>query len=138
LIHLTVAKSIKEIRYYQKRSDCLFLSKKPFRDLCREIAEKVSDEMYGAFNLRGFKDGRFSLEAVLVLQMAAEKFVCDYLAMAYIPIERCGFNGSQECAFHRKAVTVIPKDLHLVKFFYDSLGVGHPLVGTTGPPKSVG
>src|SRR5438552_3006962 len=79
-----------------------------------------------------------ALEDVLVLQMAAEKFVCDYLAMAYIPIKRCEFNGSQECAFHRKAVTVIPKDLHLVKFFYDSLGVGHPLVGTIGPPKSVG
>ena len=50
--------------------------------------------MCGAFNLGGFKDAQFSLEAVLVLQMAAEKFVCDYLAMAYIPIERCGFNGN--------------------------------------------
>lgn len=88
--------------------------------------------------LRGFRDGRFSLESVIVLQMAAEKFISDYLAMAYVSIERCGINGSQECAFHRKAKTVIPKDMHLVKFFYNSLGVGHTTIGATGPPNTVG
>jgi histone H3/H4 len=131
-------KSLKEIKYYQKRSDCLFFSKKPFRGLCRETAEKMTEEITGGFSLKGFRGGRFSVEAVLALQMAAEKFVSDYLSMAYIPIESCRFNSSQECTFHRKAATVIPKDMHLVRFFYNSLGGSHPLIGTTGPPQSVG
>ena len=70
--------------------------------------------------------------------MAAEKFISDYLAMAYIPIKKVRSNGSQECAFHRKAKTVIPKDMYLVKFFYNSLGAGHTTIGSTGPPKTVG
>lgn len=98
----------------------------------------MTDEITGSFLLRGFREGRFSLESVIVLQMAAEKFISDYFAMAYISIKSCRINGRQECAFHRKAKTVIPKDMHLVKFFYNSLGMGHTTIGATGPPKTVG
>ena len=77
---------MKEIRYYQKHSDCLFFNKKAFRGLCREIANDVTKHIFGTFLLRGFGEegGRFSLESIIVLQMATEKYCSDYLAMAYI------------------------------------------------------
>ena len=76
-----------EIKYYQKHSDNLFLAKKAFRGLCREVANEVcAAEGSG---LRGLSDltqftGRFSLEAITILQMAAEKYISDELAMGYV------------------------------------------------------
>ena len=112
-----------EIRYYQKNSDCLYLAKKPFRGLCLELAARLSSGIVK----------RYTRESVIVLQMAVEKYLSDYFAMAYhtVGVE---LTGKQECTFHRKAKTVIPKDMYLVRFFENALGVG----GSDGPPKTVG
>ena len=76
-----------EIKYYQKHSDVLFLAKKAFHGLCRELANNVckksGNELHGLSIVSRFT-GRFSLEAITILQMAAEKYISDELAMAYV------------------------------------------------------
>ena len=76
-----------EIKYYQKHSDNLFLAKKAFRGLCRDVANKVctaeGSGLHGLSTLMGFA-GRFSLEAITILQMAAEKYISDELTMGYV------------------------------------------------------
>ena len=41
--------------------------------------------MRGAYLTNGFAGGRFMAESILLLQIAAEKYLTDYFAMAYVP-----------------------------------------------------
>jgi histone H3/H4 len=134
---LIVAKALKEIKYYQKQSDCLFFPKSTFRAICREIAGKLPKLFVGDGQVvsNGFTGGRFNVEAIIALQMVAENYLSDYFAMAYLPDDRQRVNDRQECAFHRKAKTVTPKDMGLVRFFYNALGSGERT--GSGRPKTV-
>jgi histone H3/H4 len=89
-----VGKALQEIKYYQKRSDQLVLPTAAFARVCREIADNVAKEASqlggGAsiYTTQGSKFvGRFTREAICVLQMAAEKHLSDYFFMGYLFIK---------------------------------------------------
>jgi hypothetical protein len=58
--------------------------------------------------------------------MASEKYLSDYFAMSYYSVS-LELMARQECTFHRRAKTLVPKDMKAVQFFENELGVGlHP------------
>lgn len=81
--------ALKEIRKYQKSTDCL-IRKLPFTRFVREIASKFK------------ADARFGSSALNCLQEAIENFLTTLFEEAY------------RCAIHAKRVTLFPKDIYLV------------------------
>ena len=82
--------ALREIRRYQKSTE-LLLRKLPFMRLVREVAQDFKS------------DCRFQSVAILILQEASEQ----YLTGVY--------EESQLCAFHDKRITIMKKDMDLVK-----------------------
>jgi len=84
--------SVREIKYYQKHSDCLILPQSVFKRLIKEIAEDYRDG--GA---------RVSKEAALALQVACEDYLVGLLQDAV------------QTAVLRKSMTIEPKDIQAVR-----------------------
>ncbi len=82
--------SLHEIRKYQKTTDPL-IRKLPFQRLVREIAQDFKGDL------------RFQTTAVLAQQEASEAYLTGI------------FEDSQLSAIHTKRVTVMPKDIKLVR-----------------------
>ena len=91
--------ALREIRRYQKSTE-LLIRKLPFQRLVREIATELHMSASGQ---------RFQASAVLALQEAAEAYMSKYLSDA------------QLCAIHAKRVTLLPKDMQLVKSLRSSV-----------------
>ena len=82
--------ALQEIRHYQKRTN-LLIRKLPFQRLIRELAQK-------------FKvDVRFRSSALMALQEATEAYLVRL------------FEDTNLCAIHAKQVTIMPKDIQLVR-----------------------
>ncbi|KAM3726558.1 Dihydroxyacetone phosphate acyltransferase [Dirofilaria immitis] len=90
-------RALKEIRKYQK-STKLLIRKLPFAHLVKEIANEVSDSSVGY---------RFAVEAVAALQEAAEAFMVQFFENAFL------------CSQHAKRITVMPRDIQLVRRLFD-------------------
>ena len=81
-----------EIKYYQRHSDQLFIPTSAFARLCRELADNFArqDSRYFPANATMYTMpgdafiGRFSKEALLVLQLATEKYMTDFFSMRYV------------------------------------------------------
>lgn len=71
---VTVVRALQEIRYYQKHSNSLVLGLAPFRRIVREIADQVPRESNVA--------DRFTEECMLLLQMAAEEHITNFMEMS--------------------------------------------------------
>ena len=84
--------ALRQIRKYQKTTENL-VPKLPFMRLVREIAQAERPDL------------RFQADAMGALQEAAEKYLIDL------------FGDSQVSAMHGKRVTIMPKDMHLVRAF---------------------
>ena len=82
--------ALREIRRYQKSTD-LLVRKLPFQRLVREISEDFKSDL------------RYQSTALLALQEAAEA----YTVML--------FEDTNLCAIHAKRVTIMPKDIQLVR-----------------------
>ncbi|GMS79150.1 hypothetical protein PENTCL1PPCAC_1325, partial [Pristionchus entomophagus] len=87
-----VGNVLREIRRLQKTGD-LLIPKAPFFRLVREIAQKVGPN----------KDLRFQAAAIAALQEGAEMYIVKL------------FEDSNLCAFHAGRVTVMPRDIQLVR-----------------------
>ncbi|KAK4702503.1 hypothetical protein P7C70_g3720, partial [Phenoliferia sp. Uapishka_3] len=91
--------ALKEIRKYQKTTD-LLVQRLPFARLVREIANDYFDE-------GGFGDERAGLRwqssALLALQEATEAYLVHL------------FEDSNLCALHAKRVTIMQRDMQLVR-----------------------
>jgi histone H3 len=83
--------ALREIRKYQKSSD-LLLRRAPFQRLVREIAQSM-----------GMDDLRFQASALAAIQEAAESYLVGIM------------EDSNICAVHAKRVTIMPKDMALVR-----------------------
>lgn len=81
--------ALREIRKYRKSSE-LLLRKVPLQRLVRDIAQDYKCDM------------RFQSLALEALQQAAKAHLTGL------------FEAANECAFHAKRVTVMPKDMQLV------------------------
>lgn len=82
--------ALREIRKYQKSTE-LFIRKRPFQRLVREIA-------------LDYKNGlRFQSSAILAIQEAAEAYLVNL------------FEDTNLCAIHAKRVTIMPKDMQLAR-----------------------
>jgi len=82
--------ALREIRKYQKGTD-LLVRKAPFQRLVREIAMDFKSDL------------RFQSTAVLALQEASEAYSIGL------------YEDSNLCAIHGKRVTIMPKDIKLVR-----------------------
>jgi len=71
---VTIARALHEIKYYQKHSDSLVVALAPFRRLVREIANKLPLK----FNIVD----RFTEESMILLQMAAEEHITNFMEMS--------------------------------------------------------
>ena len=80
-----------EIRRYQKSTE-LLIRKLPFQRLVRELAQDLSK-----------KDIRFQSWAIMALQEASEAYLVGLLEDANL------------CTVHAKRVTIMPKDIQLVR-----------------------
>ena len=90
--------ALREIRRYQKSTD-LLIKKLPFQRLVREIAqdpEKASSYWESS-------SARFQSSAVLALQEASEAYLVGLM------------EDTNLCAIHAKRVTIMPKDIQLVR-----------------------
>src|SRR3990170_7026411 len=76
----------REIKFYQKQSNCLYIPRLPFERLVREVAQ---DYKY---------DLKFSKDAMLLLQYYVESYVVKVL------------EESQLVALHKDQIRVSPKD----------------------------
>ena len=83
--------ALREIRRYQKSTD-LLIRKAPFQRLCRELTQKQS---------RG--DFRFQASAIGALQESSEAYNIGL------------FEDTNLCTIHAKRVTIMPKDIQLVR-----------------------
>ena len=97
--------ALREIRRYQKGTE-LLIRKAPFQRLVREIMEDLPRRYsrlpnYG--QVQSDPPDRWQSTALLALQEAAEAFLIGF------------FEDTNECAIHAKRVTIMPKDMHLVK-----------------------
>jgi histone H3 len=88
-------RALKDI-WKAQRTTKLCMRVTPFRRLCKGVIQRRAP---------GFRVTQGALEA---LQESTEAFLIEYLEKA------------QQCAFHRKVVTVAPRDLHLVTRLCDS------------------
>ena len=82
--------TLNEIRHYQKRVH-LLIRKLPFQCLVREIAQHFSLDL------------RFRSATITALQEASEAYLV------------CLFEDTNLCAIHTKRVTIMPKDIQLVR-----------------------
>ena len=82
--------ALREIRKYQKSTD-LLIPKGPFGRLVREIGQDVRSDL------------KWQSHALLALQEAAEAFAAAL------------FQDANLCAIHAKRVTIMPKDIQLVR-----------------------
>ena len=82
--------TLNEIRHYQKRVH-LLIRKLPFQRLVREIAQQFSLEL------------RFRSATIITLQEASEAYLIHL------------FEDTNLCAIHTKRVTIMPKDIQLVR-----------------------
>ncbi|KAL3981923.1 Core histone H2A/H2B/H3/H4 family protein [Acanthocheilonema viteae] len=87
------AKALKEIRKYQKSTN-LLVRKLPFARLVKEIANEVTSTTERC---------RFAVEAIAALQEASEAFLVQI------------FENALLCSQHAKRVTVMPRDIQLVR-----------------------
>ena len=98
--------ALREIRRYQKGTE-LLIRKKPFQRLVREIMEDLPRRGYTRVSYLGQvqKDppDRWQSTALLALQEAAEAFLIEFM------------EATNECAIHAKRVTIMPKDMQLVR-----------------------
>lgn len=90
--------ALREIRKYQ-RSVNLLISKAPFARLTREVTNCVSPEPF-----------RWTAEALQALQVATEELLVGLL------------EESQLAAIHAKRITIMPKDLQLVRRIRGPIG----------------
>ena len=90
-------RALREIRYYQKRTD-LLIPKLPFQRVVREIMQDIEREKGERGN-----PYRIQTSALLALQEACE---CHIITL---------FERSMFCCVHAKRVTIQDKDLRLVK-----------------------
>ena len=84
--------ALREIRKYQKSTDML-IRRLPFQRVVREVAYDVTEK----------SDLRFQGTGVLALQEASEAYLVGT------------FEDANLCAIHAKRVTVMPKDMLLVR-----------------------
>ena len=82
--------ALNKIRHYQKKVH-LLIRKLPFQRLVREIAQHFSPDL------------RFRSATITALQEASEAYLI------------CLFEDSNLCAIHAKWVTIMPKDIQLVR-----------------------
>ena len=82
--------ALREIRRYQKSTD-LLVRKLPFQRLVREISHDFKSDL------------RYQSTALLALQEAAEAYTVTL------------FEDTNLCAIHAKRVTIMPKDIQLVR-----------------------
>ena len=85
--------ALREIRMYQK-STHLLIRKAPFARLVRQIL--LERHPYGA-------DFRWQKAAIECLQEASEAFLVCFLSDSYL------------CSIHAKRVTLMPRDMHLIR-----------------------
>ena len=83
--------ALREIRRYQKSTE-LLIRKLPFQRFVREIAQNLTKA-----------DIRFQSGAIMALQEASEAYLVGLL------------EDSNLCAVHAKRVTIMPKDIQLVR-----------------------
>ncbi|GAA6017110.1 hypothetical protein JCM11491_003262 [Sporobolomyces phaffii] len=89
--------ALREIRHYQKSTD-LLLRRLPFARLVREIATEFFDDQNGS------QVGlRWQSSALLALQEATEAYLVHL------------FEDSNLCALHAKRVTIMQRDMQLVR-----------------------
>ena len=86
--------ALREIRQYQKSTE-LLIRKLPLQRLVRELAQDL-----GKINIR-FKSG-----AIMALQEASEAYLVGLLKDANL------------CTVHAKRVTIMPKDIQLVRWIW--------------------
>ena len=82
--------ALSEIRHYQKLT-CLLIRKLPFLRLVRDIAQDCKTDLC------------FTAKAIYALQNASQIYLAGL------------FGNTQLCAIHTKQVTIMPKDMHLVR-----------------------
>ena len=92
--------ALRQIRQQQKNVD-LLVAKLPFQRIVRELATNVCKNNNG-INIPGDQI-RFTASSMLALQQSAEA----YMITLY---EDC-----QLCAFHGKRITIMPRDMKLVR-----------------------
>jgi histone H3/H4/ubiquitin len=83
--------AIRKIRFYQRQSRCLHIGMLPFQRLVREIGQDYKTDL------------RFSKEAVILLQYAAEHYLSSLLEDANLG------------AIHAKRQKIEPKDIQLAR-----------------------
>ena len=89
--------ALREIRRYQKSTE-LLLRKSPFQRLVREVAQDLAKT-----HAHVREDLRFQSTAVLATQEASEAYLVGIL------------EDTNMCAIHAKRVTIMPKDMQLVR-----------------------
>lgn len=82
--------ALREIKRYQKSTD-LLISKLPFQNLVREIAQDFKTDL------------RFQSAAIMALQEAAESYLVGL------------FEDTNLCAIHAKRVTIMARDIQLAR-----------------------
>lgn len=129
------------MKYYQKHSEGLLIAKRAFLRLIREIADENCRQDYRnlvgsatvyTMNSGGFS-GRFTSESIMILQIAAERYLVDTFAMTYNLDNRVKLKVRNMAAQHRKAVTIQQSDMHLVKYFRNALALPDGKRGPGGP-----
>jgi len=90
--------ALREIRRYQKSTN-LLIPKLPFQRLVRELAQEFKSDL------------RFQANAITALQEAAEAYLIGLFELTNL------------AAIHNKRVTIMPKDMDLVR----RIQLGHPL-----------
>ena len=83
--------ALREIRRYQKSTD-LLIRKLPFQRIVREIASELNNNL------------RFQATSINALQEATESYMVSL------------FEDTNLAAIHAKRVTIMTKDLHVVKY----------------------
>jgi len=86
--HKKGMKALQEIRFYQKRSECLNIPRASFSRYVREVTQDFKTY------------ARFSSKAFIILQYSMENYIVDLL------------KKSQLVAIHAKRITVEPKDIN--------------------------
>ena len=81
--------SLRNIKKYQKTSNCLSFAKLPFENLVREIVEK-------------YENVKFSKDIFIVLQYYIEKYVVDL------------FKKTNMLAVYCKRIKILPEDIQLI------------------------
>ena len=81
---------MREIKKYQSSTEML-IRRLPFQRVVKEIIQKIIEDL------------RLQSTAIMALQEAGETFLVDLLEL------------SNPCALHTKGVTIMPKDVQLVR-----------------------